>query len=185
VPVLEFPQFSAAAPFSVLLMKRPDVLKELVATNGLSENALVKRFTVFSRASIDTFFHDANAFVSANVDCMECANCCKTLQPDVDENEIKTLGAQFPNGALAFEHHHVKVCSDGSKHLSSNPCVFLHDNKCSVYTSKPSSCSRFPHLEEPNVKFRLRRIIALRTVCPIVYNVIAAAAEAVANDVTV
>lgn len=87
--------------------------------------------------------------VWADVDCLSCANCCKTMTPTFTEIEIKRVAKHLEMTADDFKTkwlHFDKKDEDWVN--NKQPCQFLNlkDNKCSIYPLRPSSCSGFPHL---------------------------------------
>jgi Fe-S-cluster containining protein len=87
--------------------------------------------------------------VWAEVDCLSCANCCKTMTPTFSNTDIRRISAHlemteedFKNKWLHFEK------KDKDWVNNKQPCQFLNlkDNKCSIYAVRPSSCAGFPHL---------------------------------------
>lgn len=87
--------------------------------------------------------------VWADVDCLSCANCCKTMTPTFTEIEIKRIAKHLEMTADDFKNkwlHYDKKDEDWVN--NKQPCQFLNlkDNKCSIYPLRPGSCSGFPHL---------------------------------------
>ncbi|MEP6675743.1 MAG: YkgJ family cysteine cluster protein [Ferruginibacter sp.] len=87
--------------------------------------------------------------VWAEVDCLTCANCCKTMTPTYTPQDIKRIAAhfnvtpqQFKDKWLMYEKR------DKDWQNKKQPCQFLNlkDNKCSIYEVRPADCSGFPHL---------------------------------------
>ena len=90
----------------------------------------------------------ADKAVWQEVDCLSCANCCKTMSPTYTPSDIKRISAhlqmtpqQFKDKWLYFEK------SDGDWMNKSQPCQFLDlsTNKCSIYEVRPADCAGFPH----------------------------------------
>jgi Fe-S-cluster containining protein len=107
------------------------------------------------------------------IDCLNCGNCCKTLQVIVDKQDIERLSKRLNISPKEFNRLYVKVDqTDKQTYLGSSPCQFLgSDNKCSVYEDRPQSCRDFPYLHAS--KFRSRSLMMLENLgtCPIVFNV--------------
>jgi len=121
---------------------------------------------------VDRIVHRANKEVTAQIDCQQCGNCCKSLKPCVSESEIKRL-AQIKNIAAGeFMSQFVEKDSfDGAIFLKDAPCIFLNDKSCSVYPDRPKDCRSYPHTHKPGFTSRTIGMIHNYGVCPIVFNV--------------
>ena len=98
-----------------------------------------------------------NKEITQLVDCVKCANCCKKLEPGLEEMTV-------------FKQKHIAF--DGNAfYLKTKPCMFLNDCLCSIYTNRPAACSGYPHLNQTEMKYR-KSFWENYSVCPIVFNVI-------------
>ncbi len=88
------------------------------------------------------------------IDCLSCANCCKTMTPTFTKQDIKRISAHFDQTPDAFRKQWLR--KDRNKDLINKvePCQFLNleDNKCSIYEIRPADCSGFPHLSKSRLK---------------------------------
>lgn len=82
------------------------------------------------------------------VDCLSCANCCKTMSPTFTKTDIKRISLHFKQTPEAFTKQWLRKDRAGDMLNKSEPCQFLNmeDNKCSIYEIRPADCSGFPHL---------------------------------------
>ncbi len=83
------------------------------------------------------------------VDCLTCANCCKTMSPTYTPKDIKRIAAHLKMTADEFKKKYLyKERSTGDWLNTQQPCQFLNlkDNKCSIYAIRPVDCAGFPHL---------------------------------------
>jgi len=82
------------------------------------------------------------------VDCISCANCCKTMSPTYTESDIKRIANHFKVSVSAFKTKWLRKDKSGDWINRSVPCQFLDlkTNKCTVYEVRPRDCSGFPHL---------------------------------------
>lgn len=83
------------------------------------------------------------------IDCLSCANCCKTMTPTYTRADIKRIAAHFGETPQQFSDKwliYEKKEKDWQN--KKQPCQFLNltDNKCSIYEIRPLDCSGFPHL---------------------------------------
>ena len=89
----------------------------------------------------------ADAIMWTEVDCLECANCCKTMTPTFKKSEIKRISERVGMSYDQYFKKYLKVDADTNDIVNINtPCQHLRkDNKCSVYDIRPEDCSGFPH----------------------------------------
>ncbi len=87
--------------------------------------------------------------VWAEVDCLSCANCCKTMTPTYTPKDIKRIAIHLNMTSDEFKKKWlIKERNTGDWLNISTPCQFLNlkDNKCGIYEVRPVDCSGFPHL---------------------------------------
>lgn len=86
------------------------------------------------------------------IDCLTCANCCKTMTPTFNKRDLKRISAHFKMTPEAFTRKWLKQERHGDKDLINKwtPCQFLdlETNKCSIYAIRPDDCAGFPHLSK-------------------------------------
>ena len=84
------------------------------------------------------------------VDCLSCANCCKTMTPTFNKADLKRISAHFGQTVDEFKKKwlYKERKKDGDWMNKKQPCQFLNltDNKCSIYEIRPADCAGFPHL---------------------------------------
>lgn len=86
------------------------------------------------------------------VDCLTCANCCKTMTPTFNAADLKRISAHFGQTVDEFKKQWLRKekKKDGDWLNKQEPCQFLNlsDNKCSIYAIRPADCAGFPHLRK-------------------------------------
>jgi len=87
----------------------------------------------------------ADATVWRDINCMECANCCKTMTPTFTKADITRISAHLRMSTKDFKEKWLKKEESGEWVNTTQPCQFLVDNKCSVYEVRPKDCAEFPH----------------------------------------
>jgi len=83
------------------------------------------------------------------VDCISCANCCKTMTPIYTPKDIKRIATHLGMTAVAFKKKWLRRERNTGDWLNKTlPCQFLDlkNNMCSIYDVRPLDCSGFPHL---------------------------------------
>ena len=121
--------------------------------------------------------------IQAQIDCTECANCCRLTETGITERDIEKLAPFLGVTRAEFLRDYSQRAEDGELILKRNErgCVFLEGKLCSVYEARPQNCANFPHLVRGNgsIASRMWQFLDRVTYCPIVYNWI----EAVKDDI--
>ena len=98
---------------------------------------------------IDKLTEKLAAEVWTEVDCLSCANCCKTMTPTFNNADMKRISAHFGQTVEEFKAKwlYKEKKKDGDWLNKTEPCQFLNleDNKCSIYEIRPADCAGFPH----------------------------------------
>jgi uncharacterized protein len=107
------------------------------------------------------------------IDCLKCANCCKTYSPRFKTPDIKRISRHLKLKEGDFIETYLRVDEDGDYVVKTKPCPFLgEDNHCSIYDVRPSDCERFPYTNEDVLVRRATLTQKNSTFCPIVYFVL-------------
>lgn len=83
------------------------------------------------------------------VDCLSCANCCKTMSPTFTVKDVKRISAHLGMQPLAFREKYLYLEKKDNDWMNrQQPCQFLDltTNMCSIYKVRPDDCAGFPHL---------------------------------------
>lgn len=92
-----------------------------------------------------------DAEVWQEVDCLSCANCCKTMSPTFTNKDIKRIANHFEMTPAEFKEKWLYFDkSEGDWMNVKQPCQFLDlgTNMCSIYEVRPADCAGFPHLKK-------------------------------------
>ncbi len=122
---------------------------------------------------LDARFHTQHEAVFQEIDCLDCANCCKTTSPLFIMADIERLARYLKMKPQAFIATYLKIDEDGDYVLQSAPCPFLgEDNKCFVYENRPKACREYPHTNRKRM-YQIMDITLKNTlICPAVATVI-------------
>lgn len=108
------------------------------------ENSTLKNF--------DGYVRSIEPKVWQEVDCLSCANCCKTMTPTFNDKDLKRISAHFGQTVEEFQNKWLRRERGGDRDWmnKTEPCQFLNlkDNKCSIYAIRPEDCAGFPHLSK-------------------------------------
>ena len=122
---------------------------------------------------IDSYIHAQHAFFSEKYNCLECANCCKSLGPAIYDKDIERMGKVLRMKQAELIDTYLKKDEDEDYVFRSMPCPFLlPDNYCSIYESRPKACREYPHTDRKRFSQIFLLSIKNTYTCPIVYEVI-------------
>ncbi|HEX6180550.1 MAG TPA: YkgJ family cysteine cluster protein [Chitinophagaceae bacterium] len=114
----------------------------------------------------------------SNINCLECANCCKNYSPRFKTPDIKRISKHLGMKESVFIETYLRLDEDGDYVVRSTPCPFLgSDNFCGIYDVRPSDCARYPYTDEDVLLKRPQLTLKNSTVCPAVYYVLEKLAE--------
>jgi Fe-S-cluster containining protein len=121
---------------------------------------------------IDAIVHELNQRISSEIDCTICANCCKKVQPVLDQEDINKCCEGIVISISQFKKKYLKPDEEQGKFIfKDKPCPFLKNNLCSIYPHRPNYCKSYPHLHKNEFVFRLWGVVENCSICPIVFNV--------------
>lgn len=147
---------------------------EMLAAEQKEENL---RFRTYLKAHLtwpderlDAYVAQVSAAVADQIDCLQCAACCRTMICPVEEQDIERLARTLGLTTDACEARYLVAGTDAQKRLAGPPCPLLDGTRCRVYTGRPSVCLRFPYLDVSNFRSRLLSVIDDAALCPIVFN---------------
>ena len=146
-----------------------------IASEKEEENDAFRSFLKWQDADlVDVLVHQLNVRISAEIDCTACGNCCKTLMISIAEPERAVFADHFNINQQQAEESFLAKGMAGDTIMSTMPCIFLDNNKCSIYEKRFSDCREFPHLHKDGFTKRLFSVIYSYGMCPIVFNVVEA-----------
>lgn len=121
---------------------------------------------------IDEISIETHTKVFSQINCTDCANCCKVFSPQVNTTDIARISAFLQISEAEFiEKYLIKVEKSGYE-MNALPCPFLQDNKCSFYEVRPIVCQEYPHTNKKDFKQRRFTHISNMEICPAVYHIL-------------
>jgi Fe-S-cluster containining protein len=120
---------------------------------------------------LDEQFSDAHDAVFEEIDCLQCAHCCKTTSPMVTARDVDRLakGLRIRPSELIEKY----LLADGAEYvMNAAPCPFLGaDNYCSVYDHRPTACREYPHTNRRRMVQIMDLSLNNTLVCPAVARI--------------
>jgi uncharacterized protein len=126
-----------------------------------------------SPSRVDDVFAQAHQAVFSSMECLTCANCCKTTSPIFTRGDIERLSRTLGMKPMAFIDTYLQEDAEGDRVLKSSPCPFLlPDNACMVYEDRPKACREYPHTDRKKMHQILGLTHRNSLVCPAVLKII-------------
>jgi hypothetical protein len=122
---------------------------------------------------MDLKIHAIHDRISERTNCLECANCCRSLGPRITDKDIDRIAKTLKLKASVVIDKYMKIDEDGDMVFQSMPCPFLGtDNYCSIYESRPKACREYPHTDRKKFFQIYKLSVKNAYTCPIVYEVL-------------
>jgi len=123
--------------------------------------------------SLDRTVAGLHEEVFAEIDCLDCANCCKTTSPIFRDKDIDRLASHLRMRPAEFVQKYLLLDAEGHYVLNTAPCPFLGpDNYCSVYEQRPLACREYPHTDRRNFHQILGLTLKNTEVCPAALEIV-------------
>ena len=124
---------------------------------------------------LDQKFHKGHEAEFKKMDCLSCANCCKTTSPIFRDADIRRISKHLRIKEGKFISDYLRMDEEQDYVLKSSPCSFLdNDNTCSIYDVRPLACREYPHTDRKNM-FQVLEITAENSlICPAVARIVLA-----------
>ncbi len=122
---------------------------------------------------VDDLFHALHEEVFEEIDCLACANCCKTTSPIFYPTDIERLAKALRIKPGEFTEKYLRIDEDKDYVLKSSPCPFLdQDNYCKVYEDRPKACREYPHTNRKKMVQIMDLTHKNTLVCPAVLEIV-------------
>lgn len=127
--------------------------KKNVANNKRKMRMFITRLGKTPPRKLDQWAVENEKEVWKQVDCLSCANCCKSMTPTFTVADIKRISAHLGTTPDDFKATYLHKDRGGDWMNVKQPCQFLDlkTNMCSIYAVRPVDCAGFPHLSKKKV----------------------------------
>ncbi|MTG97033.1 MULTISPECIES: YkgJ family cysteine cluster protein [Myroides] len=152
------------------------VLKQLPTLAKDKHNENKKYFDKLKKKppkDLDYKMEEIHEQVFDRIDCLSCANCCKTTGPLFTNADIERIAKHLRLKPQQFIDQYLRIDEDRDYVLQSVPCTFLDaDNYCMIYDVRPKACREYPHTDRK--KFNQITNLTLKNVaiCPAAFEVV-------------
>ncbi len=135
--------------------------------NAKINKGYLTRLKRLDSRKVDNAFHKIHEEVFEEINCLECANCCKTTSPIFYENDIDRAAKALRVKPGDFVEKYLRIDEDKDYVLKSSPCPFLDaENYCSIYESRPKACREYPHTHRKKMVQVMELTYKNTLVCP-------------------
>lgn len=124
-------------------------------------------------AKMDYAVHELHHKFSEEIDCLSCANCCRSLGPAIYDKDIDRMAKALRIKPSQVVEQYLRIDEDDDYVFRSMPCPFLmNDNYCSIYESRPKACREYPHTDRKNFSQIYKLSVKNTSTCPIAFEVL-------------
>lgn len=143
---------------------------ELADRERKKTKAIFRQLRKVKAKELDRRFREAHEDAFAEIDCLHCANCCRTVGPRFESDDIDRLAKKLRLKPAQFIDQYLRIDEEGDWVLKTVPCPFLgDDNYCSVYEDRPRACRTYPHTNQSGNHRRLALNERNARSCPAVF----------------
>ncbi|HLP04277.1 MAG TPA: YkgJ family cysteine cluster protein [Paludibacter sp.] len=135
-----------------------------------------KRFYIKNKKKLENMdlqVHALHEKYSKRIDCLACANCCRTLGPRITDKDMERMAKALRLKVPDLISRYLRKDEDGDVVFKSMPCPFLgDDNYCAIYESRPKACREYPHTDRKRFYQIYNLSVKNAQTCPIVFEVL-------------
>lgn len=151
----------------------PSELPKLAQQKNKENKKFFNKLRSKSPKNLDDLVEEIHDEVFDRVDCLNCANCCKTTGPLFTNKDIERISKHLRMKPGDFVHQYLRIDEEQDYVLQSVPCAFLGtDNYCSIYEVRPKACREFPHTDHSGFASRAKINLANTSVCPAFFEIV-------------
>jgi Fe-S-cluster containining protein len=133
----------------------------------------IKLLSKIDKHLIDEKIHTLHHQVFQTIDCLQCANCCKTTSPIITNRDVERISKYLKIKPGVFTEHYLMIDADEDYIFKNTPCSFLNieNNECSIYEVRPKACAEYPHTNRKNMNEIFRLTLKNTLICPAVAHI--------------
>lgn len=152
-----------------------NAFRQKAETQKKGNKKIIQKLKRLKPKNLDDTIHNLHDEAFEEIDCLTCANCCKTTSPIFTDRDIDRLAQHFRVRPAAFIEQYLYLDNEGHYVLHNSPCPFLgDDNYCSVYESRPRACREYPHTNRKKMIQILDLTYKNTMVCPATLKIVEA-----------
>ena len=134
---------------------------------------LVGRLSKVKEKTLTRHTENLHTQVFEKIDCLDCANCCTSIPPIINETDVRRIAKYLGMKVAQFKEAYVTIDEDQDMVLNQSPCHFLEsDHKCSIYEVRPKACRQYPHTDNFEFAKNLKLHATNSRYCPAVFHIL-------------
>ncbi len=148
-------------------------LKDKASDRKKANKKLFRKLKKINPSDLDRVMKNLHHEVFDRINCLECANCCKSISPFLIDKDIQRIAKFIKIKPSEFVSRYVIEDEEGDFVFNNSPCPFLMDNNyCSIYNVRPRACREYPHTDRKRFVQILNLTLKNTSVCPAVFEMI-------------
>lgn len=152
--------------------KSYQLLVQTAAKNKKQNQKIIAQIKKRTPHKFDYLINQLHDQAFEEINCLECANCCKTTGPLLLNKDIDRLAKATQLRPAVFTEKYLRIDEDRDYVFNTLPCPFLgSDNHCNVYSDRPNACREYPHTQQRDQLQKLPVTLKNSTICPAVAKV--------------
>ncbi len=149
-----------------------DKIKNNASKKRMQHEKLVNSLKRKTPKQLDLIIKSNHNKLFQSIDCLDCANCCKTTSPLILQSDITSIANHLKMKAGDFIEQYIIMDEDGDFVLNTTPCPFLgKDNYCSIYEWRPKACREYPHTQQRKQISIIDITLENVAICPAVFRI--------------
>lgn len=148
-------------------------LPSKAAAERKSHKALFKKLRKKPPKDLDYTMKELHDETFDHINCLDCANCCKTTSPLFMDRDIKRISKFLKLKPSQFIDQYLRKDEDSDMVLQGSPCPFLfEDNKCMIYEVRPKACAEYPHTDRKKFQQISKITLENMSICPAAFEIV-------------
>ncbi|MGC9343554.1 MAG: YkgJ family cysteine cluster protein [Bacteroidales bacterium] len=153
-------------------MITPEELKNKASDRKKANKELFRRIKKKKPSDLDSVMESLHHEAFSRINCLDCANCCKTISPFLIDRDIQRISKYLKIKPSEFVSEYLDLDNEGDYVFKKSPCPFLmDDNYCSIYDVRPRACREYPHTDRKRFIQILDLTLKNTFICPAVYEI--------------
>jgi Fe-S-cluster containining protein len=153
--------------------------RQLVRLNKKRVRSFLTRLEKKAPKDLHQLTQEADKEAWVKTDCLDCANCCKTMSPTYTQKDLRRISAHLGMSVSAFKEKWLYKDKTGDWMNVKQPCQFLDltTNMCNIYAVRPRDCAGFPHHTKKKIVDYAHMYKQNIEYCPATYRLVEAIME--------
>jgi uncharacterized protein len=146
----------------------------IIRRNKRRMKTFLTRLVKNTPRGLDKLVTEADKEVWKEINCLDCANCCKTMSPTYTKKDVLRISKHLDMTEKEFRVKWLYKDKSGDWMNVKQPCQFLNldTNKCNIYAVRPADCAGFPHHTKKRMVDYMHMYKQNIEYCPATYRVV-------------